>query len=525
MRVLVTGGSGVVGESAVTALRARRHTVRLLARHAEKVVGEWPGGVDAHPADIGNPRSLAGCAEGMDAVLHIAGLASDASPETFTKINVEGTAHLLEEAHKAGVRRFVYLSSLGSDRGSSPYHRSKRAAEDRVRRFDREWVIVRPGNVYGPRDSVISALIKMTRASPVVPVVDLGDQEFEPIWHEDLAQALVAALERDDVGGRVLEVSGGEKTSMADIIERLGAIDGREALRVPVPSILVKGAERIAALLGVAFPVDQTKLTMLEEENVLRGDNALPDLIGRAPTKLSKGLRLLLENLPEQAVTAGVGQLQRKRFWADIAGSRLAPRTLRQRFLSELGEILPMETGGATARRKPLAVGDVFTIDLPLRGTVSMRVLEVAPERLTFLTLDGHPLAGAVSFLFQPGPRFEVELHARSGTGLDAVAMALGGNVLQDATWENVVERMAEVAGGRIEGGVQSEKAVLEGAEAGRVERWLEQLVTARKRSVRAKQDRPSRPTRGGASRARRGRRAGTASPRSRTPRRRARAS
>src|SRR4051812_23042050 len=113
MKVLVTGGSGVVGENAVAALRARRHSVRLLTRHAEEVVGEWPGGVDAHPADIGDAKSLAGCAEGMDAVLHIAGLASDAPPETFTRINVEGTAHLLSEARKAGVRRFVYLSSLG----------------------------------------------------------------------------------------------------------------------------------------------------------------------------------------------------------------------------------------------------------------------------------------------------------------------------------------------------------------------------------------------------------------------------
>src|SRR4051812_463103 len=170
-----------------------------------------------------------------------------------------------------------------------------------------EGVIVRPGNVYGLGDEVISSLLRLVRSMPAVPLVGAGDQPFEPIWHEDLAQALAAAVERKDVAGRVLEISGGETTSMADVVERLSALEGRGPVPVPVPATLVKAAERVTHALGLPFPVDESKLTMLEEENVVRGRNDLRDLLGRAPTPLADGLRLLRANVPEQMPEDGVG--------------------------------------------------------------------------------------------------------------------------------------------------------------------------------------------------------------------------
>jgi uncharacterized protein YbjT (DUF2867 family) len=120
-------------------------------------------------------------------------------------VNVEGTRRLAAEAKRAGVRRFVYVSSLGAERGASDYHRSKKAAEDAVRAVAPEgWLILRPGNVYGPGDEVISLLLKMVRALPVVPTIGRGDQPFQPVWHEDLGLALARAVERENPRGVAL---------------------------------------------------------------------------------------------------------------------------------------------------------------------------------------------------------------------------------------------------------------------------------------------------------------------------------
>src|SRR5256885_7401440 len=170
MRVLVTGGTGVVGSGTVTELLRRGHAVVLLARHAAKDAQQWPTGVTARPGDVADAASVRGAADGCDVVLHMAGVVDEADDATFDAVNVGGTANMLAEAERAGVGRFIFVSSLGATRGASAYHASKRKAEQLVRRFRGEWTICRPGNVYGSGDEQISLLLRLVRSpSPLGP--------------------------------------------------------------------------------------------------------------------------------------------------------------------------------------------------------------------------------------------------------------------------------------------------------------------------------------------------------------------
>ncbi|HST06618.1 MAG TPA: NAD-dependent epimerase/dehydratase family protein, partial [Gemmatimonadaceae bacterium] len=74
MKVLVTGGTGVIGEATVTDLVRQGHQVRLLTRSADEAVGQWPDGVEAWTANICESNELKGCADGCDLVVHIAGI-------------------------------------------------------------------------------------------------------------------------------------------------------------------------------------------------------------------------------------------------------------------------------------------------------------------------------------------------------------------------------------------------------------------------------------------------------------------
>ena len=151
LSVLVTGGTGVVGEAAVTELVERGHKVRLLSRNASSDVKQWDSSVEAWPASVSEPERIAGSADGIDVVLHIAGIVAESPPEiTFTSVNVEGTRNVIREAERARVGRLIYVSSLGADRGDSPYHRSKRAAEQvaATKMLEREgiWQAASAGN-------------------------------------------------------------------------------------------------------------------------------------------------------------------------------------------------------------------------------------------------------------------------------------------------------------------------------------------------------------------------------------------
>src|SRR5687768_9603068 len=308
MRILVTGGTGVVGEAAVSALVDKGHEVRLVSRNAEKDIAQFPGDVEAVPGNIADVAQVNGAAEDCDAVVHIVGIVAESPPElTFDRVNVQGTVNIVREAERAGVKRFIYISSLGAHDGESDYHRSKKSAEDVVRTFEGNWTILRPGNVYGPGDDVISLLLKMVRTLPAIPVIDSGDQPFQPIWAGDLGEAIAVAVERKDLATRTLELGGLEQTSMNDVLDRLARITGKHPARVPVPGLLASIGAKAAGLFGVHIPVNEGQSTMLLEGNVLKDQtrNALTGTLGITPTPLDEGLAMLADALPEMTPKDG----------------------------------------------------------------------------------------------------------------------------------------------------------------------------------------------------------------------------
>ena len=136
-----------------------------------------------------------------------------------------------------------------------------------------------------------------------------------------------------------------------------------------------------------------------------------------------------------------------------------------------------------------LAEGETITLALPMRGHVQVRVASIEPRRVTLLTLEGHPLAGAVRFLCEPrgdAIRFQVEVYDRPANVIDFIAMRAVGDRLQDHTWSHVVDRMVQVSGGSAPGGVEHETAALDDDEAEAIERWCEEIAMGAKRAENA---------------------------------------
>ncbi|MEP6690448.1 MAG: NAD-dependent epimerase/dehydratase family protein [Gemmatimonadaceae bacterium] len=492
MYVLVTGGTGVIGTAATRALLERGHRVRLLSRHAEHDSEVWAAGVDAFDGRVDDATGMRGAGDGCDAVLHIAGIIEEAPPETYESVNVGGTANALAEAARAGVGRFVYVSSLGAERGESGYHRSKHRAETLVRGFAGSWLIARPGNVYGPGDVVISRLLRMVRTLPAIPVVGGGAQAFQPIAADDLGDALAIAVERADLEGRAIELAGEETTSMNDLLDRFERITGKSPARVPLPAWLATAGASMAAAIGVGTPINRDQITMLAEENILApdGPNELAATLGVTPTRLDAGLAALCQSIPEQLPSDGVGRLFRRRFRADIVGARHGAESLFELFRAQFAEIAPSSTMDVRAEpgvNGELEVGETITIALPLRGNVQVRVEEVTPRSATVVTLAGHPLAGAVRFLCEERGdlvRFEVQTYDRAANLFDLVAMSTLGRILKARTWTTLVQGVVAASGGAADKGVESESEALSGDEAKRVEAWVERLVLERKREA-----------------------------------------
>jgi NADH dehydrogenase len=274
---------------------------------------------------------------------------------------------------------------------------------------------------------------------------------------------------------------------MNDLLDRLEAISNRHPRRVPVPAAMASMGVQLAGLLGFKLPVSEARLTMLREENIIEDgrENALTSVLRVQPTSLADGLKKLIGDQPEQLPSEGVGPLVHKRYWADIDGSYHRAPDLRDVFRRNLPRAMPFEVRQEKGPIANLKKNDTFTVNLPLRGALAMRVEDITPDRIVCCTLQGHPLAGLLTFNFiERGRqvRFEVGVFARGADIVDAALMAAIGEFLQDVNWMAVVERVVKLSGGRAPEGPQMLVTTLDDDEAEKVEEWAKELMIRRLR-------------------------------------------
>ena len=175
MKVFVTGATGFVGGEILKGLHQVGNPICFLARRptdrrAQELISQYAAEVKA--GNVLEAKSLEGALDGIDAVIHLVGIISEVGESTFENIHTRGTQNMVTAAQQAGVRRFVQMSALGTRPNAvSPYHQTKWAAEELVRRSGLEFTIFRPSLIYGRRDHFVNLFAKIIRFSPVVPVM------------------------------------------------------------------------------------------------------------------------------------------------------------------------------------------------------------------------------------------------------------------------------------------------------------------------------------------------------------------
>ena len=188
MTIAVTGATGFVGQALIDRAQAAGVVVQALARRPQP----RRDGVDWIAGDLADRGALAALVEGVEAVIHVAGLTTARDAAAFEAANVAGTLAVIEAALAAGVQRLILVSSLSArEPGLSTYGASKRRAERVVKASGLDWTIVRPPAVYGPRDKDLFELFRAAKWG-VIPTPKEGRSSL--IHVDDLAQLLLALV-------------------------------------------------------------------------------------------------------------------------------------------------------------------------------------------------------------------------------------------------------------------------------------------------------------------------------------------
>lgn len=296
MKVLVTGATGLIGQSVCARLAADGHVVvgASRGRHpsAFGAVSQWVR-VDFGQADA--PETWLPHLHGIDAVVNCVGVLQDNAREDTAAAHASGAAALFRACAAAGVRRVVHFSAIGVDRHqASAFSASKLEGDRALMALDLDWVILRPSVVLGGPVFGASALIRGLAALPVLPVMpDTGPLQVVAL--EDVAET-VALLVRPDSPARVaLELAGPERLSFAEVVALHRAWLGwRPARPLALPGWVAGLLYRLgdlAGLLGWRPPLRSTARREIRHGAV--GDpEPWTRITGIRPRSLAESLRL-----------------------------------------------------------------------------------------------------------------------------------------------------------------------------------------------------------------------------------------
>jgi len=215
--IFVTGATGFIGTRLCAALARLRRPARCLVRDLDRAQHLKKWGFELVLGDLRHPHSYAEALAGCASLVHLASTIG-ADAHTLEQVNHRGTQALVAAAQRAGVRRFVHVSSYGAqDERRFPYARSEWRAERCVRQSRLDWVVLRPTVVVGPGDTLTTGLLRMVRRWPVVVLPNGGALRLQPLWVGDLVSYLLNAVCDPHLVRHVVPVAGGRVLRLRDV--------------------------------------------------------------------------------------------------------------------------------------------------------------------------------------------------------------------------------------------------------------------------------------------------------------------
>jgi NADH dehydrogenase len=243
--LLLTGATGLVGSTLLPRLLGEGTQVRCLVRDPRRL-GAQRVRVQIALGDLTDPPSFRNALRGVQTVVHLAASIRDQPRGSIEELNGIATWRMVEAAERQGVERFVFFSALGA----STHHRTrclraKALAEQAVRDADVRSIVFAPSIVYAPGDPWLTVLERLALL-PVMPVSGRGRALFQPIWAEDVAGCVVAALRTaEPAPHQRYELAGPETLSHTDIVRTVLASLGRRRPLLHVPTPIVSRSLRV----------------------------------------------------------------------------------------------------------------------------------------------------------------------------------------------------------------------------------------------------------------------------------------
>jgi len=284
MKVLVTGATGFTGSRLIPLLLQSGFQVRVFTRPTSNrsplsaLTVEWATG------DFANPETFTAALHGVDALINIASL---------------GFGHaesILKSMKEAGVKRGLFISTTAIFTQLNAGSKSIRlAAEEAIQASGLDYTILRPTMIYGtPRDRNMWRLIRLLRITPVMPIFGDGESLQQPIFVDDVAQAVLLALQNDVTLRKSYNIAGKAPLTYNQVIDIVATALGKRVWKLHLPYMPIVRVLQFTERIGIRLPIKAEQVLRLNENKAFSYEEAQRDF-GFSPRSFEVGIERELE--------------------------------------------------------------------------------------------------------------------------------------------------------------------------------------------------------------------------------------
>lgn len=293
--ILITGGTGFIGQVLTRHLLASGQEVRILIRPS-KQSPKLPKGmpVEVTVSSLQDERGLRAAMKGITTVFHLASAEHQGSGANLMDVDVKGTQVLVKAAVEAGIDRLLYISRVGADRASAfPVLKSKAIAENFIRQSHVDYTVIRSTVVFGPGDHFTQGLATVMNSTPFFFFIPgEGETILQPTWVEDLVTCMIWSLEDPSTRNQTYELGGCEYLTLREVALAIASVLN---VRKKIVSISPAYMRFLTVMLEQSFPGFPLSSLWLDEFAVDRTCpvDSMPRTFGLLPSRLGQRLGYL----------------------------------------------------------------------------------------------------------------------------------------------------------------------------------------------------------------------------------------
>src|SRR5215472_2077878 len=292
--VTIFGGTGFLGRRIVRHLRLHGFCVRVASRHPDRGDALLPPDdpqLRSIKADVHDERSVAEALADAYGAVNAVSLYVEHGRETFHSVHVESAQRVAAQAQRARVKRLIHVSGIGADsRSQSLYIRKRGEGELAVREAFADAILIRPAVMLGPDDAFLPSILKLLERLPIYPMFGNGQMRLQPVYVEDVGQAIAKLLQRAQTRPIMFECGGPRVYSYEEFLRTVASAAGIKPILIPVPFAAWHALAWIAEMLP-SPPITRNQVELMQVDSASSSDTPGMGELGISPHSIEEILQ------------------------------------------------------------------------------------------------------------------------------------------------------------------------------------------------------------------------------------------